>query len=71
MAIIHTRQFSTGNRFGGPTLTCRISLAAAGMALLSLAAVSGGAAEHKRMRQAMPAQHGAAQLTKIRAAVIG
>lgn len=50
-------------------MTCRISLAAAGMALLSLAAVSGGAAEAQTHASSYARQHGA-QLTKIRAAVI-
>jgi hypothetical protein len=50
-------------------MTCRISLAAAGMALLSLAAVSGGAAEAQTHASSYAHQHGA-QLTKIRAAVI-
>ena len=50
-------------------MTCRISLAAAGIALLSLAAVSGGAAEAQTHASSYAHQHGA-QLTKIRAAVI-
>ena len=50
-------------------MTCRISLAAAGMALLSLAAVSGGAAEAQTHASSYAHQYGA-QLTKIRAAVI-
>jgi hypothetical protein len=50
-------------------MTCRISLAAAGIALLSLAAVSGGAAEAQTHASSYAHQH-AAQRTKIRAAVI-
>jgi len=50
-------------------MTCRISLAAAGIALLSLAAVSGGAAEAQTHASSYAHQHGA-QRTKIRAAVI-
>jgi hypothetical protein len=50
-------------------MTCRISLAAVGMASLSLAAVSGGAAEAQTHASSHTRQHGA-QLTKIRAAVI-
>jgi hypothetical protein len=50
-------------------VTCRISLAAAGMALLSLAAVSGGAAEAQTHASSHTRQHGV-QFKKIRAAVI-
>jgi hypothetical protein len=49
-------------------MTCRISLATAGIALLSLA-VSGGAAEAQTHASSYAHQHGA-QRTKIRAAVI-
>ncbi len=50
-------------------MTCRISVAVAGMALLSLAAASGSAAEAQTRASSYAHQHGA-PLTKIRSAVI-